>query len=455
MNIYLTTTVQVITCVRDLTFQNFPSSSIFPLSSPPMTTNNSSPSSSSSATISSSSEANNRNPNPSSSFSNTMHSWWEFISKAQPRIHALSSLLTSPSLISLAESDRPARSLLNSSDAYHTVSAALSNTSAGSGDDPLCQWLYETYQSSDPDLCLVVLAFVPLLAGLYLSRVVTFSVSSASCSAPSLTGFETILLALYGSEVKVRSGKPLLISILDLSQPSLYHTPSKGSISVHKSTTGALSPLLEPQIAVKSTKRACIVGIALDYYYRKISLMPPCSKIDFCEFVSSWAGQDCPCRHEFDDDINSSFLPEMRSFGEEGGDIENAAEEMGGLAIQDRLNGECKWEGVGRNSRRGSRVPLPWELLQPVMRILGHFLLAPLIPQDVRDAVLAAVRCVYARASHDITPQVILAAQSSIQLDKSTRKTVKDALMFAAPGPVSNPSTPSKPRRPEVLLASK
>ncbi|PKU79253.1 uncharacterized protein LOC110112334 [Dendrobium catenatum] len=425
-----------------------------------MTTTNGSPSSSSSsATISSSSEANNRNPNPnpnpSSSSSNTMHSWWESVSKAQSRIHALSSLLASPSLISLAESDRPARSLLNSSDAYLAVSAALSHTSAGSGDDPLCQWLYETYQSSDPDLRLVVLAFVPLLAGLYLSRVVTFSVSSASGSAPSLAGFEAVLLALYGSEVKVRSGKPLLISIPDLSQPSLYHTPSKGSVSAHKPTIGVLSPPLEPQIAVKSTKRASIVGIALDCYYRKISLMPSCSKIDFCEFVSSWAGQDCPCRHEFDDDINSSSSPEMRSFGEEGGDIENAAEGMGGLAIQDRLNGECKWEGVGRNSRRGSRVPLPWELLQPVMRILGHCLLAPLISEEVKDAASAAVRCVYARASHDITPQVILAARSLIQLDKSTRKTAKDALMFAAPGPASNPSTPSKPRRPEVLLASK
>lgn len=284
---------------------------------------------------------------------------------------------------------------------------------------------------------------------------VTFSVSSASGSAPSLAGFEAVLLALYGSEVKARSGKPLLISVPDLSQPSLYHTPPKGSASVHKPTIGVLSPPLEPQIAVKSTKRACIVGVALDCYYRKISLMPPCSKIDFCEFVSSWAGQDCPCRYEFDDDVNFPSSPEMRNFGEDGGNIGNATEEMGRLAIQDRLNAECNWEGDGRNSRRGSRVPLPWELLQPVLRILGHCLLAPLIPQEVRDAASGAVRCVYARASHDITPQVILAARSLIQLDKSTRKAAKDALMLAAPGPVSNPSTPSKPRKPEVLLVSK
>lgn len=420
-----------------------------------MTTTNGSPSSSFSATISSSSEANNPNPNPNSSASNTIHSWWESVSKAQSRIHALSSILAAPSLIALAESDRPAPSLLSSCEAYLAVSAALSHASAGSGDDPLCQWLYETYQSSDPDLRLVVLSFVPLLAGLYLSRVVNFSVSSASGSAPSLAGFEAVLLALYGSEVKARSGKPLLISVPDLSQPSLYHTPAKPSASANKQTIGVLSPPLEPQIAVKSTKRGCIVGIALDCYYRKISLMPSCSKIDLCEFISSWAGQDCPCRFEFDDDVNSSSSPETRNFGEDGGDIGNAAEEIGSLSIQDRLNGECNWEGDGRTSRRGSRVPLPWELIQPVLRILGHCLLAPLIPQEVRDSASAAVRCVYARASHDITPQVILAARSLIQLDNSTRKTAKDALLLGAPGPASNPSTPSKPRRPEVLLVSK
>ncbi|XP_020588943.1 uncharacterized protein LOC110030539 isoform X2 [Phalaenopsis equestris] len=421
-----------------------------------MTTTNGSPSSTSSATMSSSSEANNPgrnpipnpNPNPGSSSSNTMQSWWESVSKAQSRIHALSSLLASPNLITLAESDRPARSLLNSSEAYLAVSAALSHTSSGSGDDPLCQWLYETYQSSDPDLRLVVLSFVPLLSGLYLSRVVTFSVSSASGSAPSLAGFEAVLLALYGSEVKARSGKPLLITVQDPSQPSLYHTPPKGSASSHKPTIGVLSPPLEPQVAVKSTKRACIVGIALDCYYKKISLMPPCSKIDLCEFVSSWAGQDCPCRYEFDDDVDFSSVPE--NSGEDDGGFENASEEMGKLSIQDRLNRECNWEGDESTSRRGSRVPLPWELLQPVLRILGHCLLAPLIPQEVRDSASAAVRCVYARASHDITPQVILAARSLIQLDKSTRKNAKDALMFAAPGPTSNPSTPNKPRKPEV-----
>lgn len=214
-----------------------------------------------------------------------MHSWWESISKARSRIHLLSSLLpeTSSTLASLADSDRPARSLLLSSAAYSAVSSSLSSPSSGSGDDPFCQWLYDTFLSGDPDLRLVVLSYVPLLSSLYLSRIHSSSTTSAVISAtPSLAGFEAVLLVLYSSEVKARSGKPILISIPDLSQPSLYHSPrspsSNKSNSVNNNSSsrhevGVLSPPLEPQMAVKSTKRACIVGIALDCYYKQISQM--------------------------------------------------------------------------------------------------------------------------------------------------------------------------------------
>ena len=72
-----------------------------------------------------------------------MQSWWESVSKARSRIQALLSLLpmTSDSLFSLPDSDRPARSLLDSFQAYSAISSALS----GSGDDPLCQWLYDSF----------------------------------------------------------------------------------------------------------------------------------------------------------------------------------------------------------------------------------------------------------------------------------------------------------------------
>ncbi|CAL9190713.1 uncharacterized protein LOC135614770 [Musa acuminata AAA Group] len=403
-------------------------------------------------------------------------SWWESISRARSRILSLASVLSSPDLASLADSDRPARSLLDSPLAYAALSAAFSAPSSGSGDDPLCHWLYDTFQSSDSDLRLVALSFLPLLAGHYLSRVVSSSSSSSAANPPSLAGFEAVLLALYAAEVKARAGKPVLVSVPDLSLPSLYHTPrpsapsrqppSAATAPPPRPSVGILSPPLEPQIAVKSTKRACIVAVALDSYYKNISFMPSRSKIDLCEFVAAWAGQDCPCRFEFDDDdlnrsslcssspSSSSSSPQVRIFFEDNGGIGGAAEEMRKLAIQEGPNGNhCDGEDEGGGaSRRGSRVPLPWELLQPVLRILGHCLLAPLNPQEVRDSASMAVRCVYGRASHDLLPQAILASRSLIQLDKSARKAAKPEI---APSNSSKPNTPSKPKKPEVLLVSK
>ncbi|KAG6479609.1 hypothetical protein ZIOFF_063077 [Zingiber officinale] len=392
--------------------------------------------------------------------SNAMQSWWESISKARSRILELVSLLHLPDLAALADSDRPARSLLDSPVAYAALSAALSSPSSGSGDDPLCQWLYDTFQSSDPDLRLVALSFVPLLAGLYLSRVV----SSSSSNSPSLSGFEAVLLALYATEVKARGGKPLLVSSPDLSVHSLYHTPRPSglqstSVQPKPPPVGVLSPPLEPQIAVKSTKRACIVAVALDSFYKIISSMPSRSKIDFCEFVAGWAGQDCPCRFELDDgdlkpplscssSLSSSSSSQIRILAEGDGEIGGAVDYMRRLNIQDSHNSNREEEEDNIHSR-GSRVPLPWELLQPVLRILGHCLLAPLNSQEVRDAASVAVRCVYARASHDLLAQAILASRSLIQLDNTARKVGKPE---TSQGNSSKPNTPSKPKKPEVFL---
>ncbi|KAG1331085.1 Hyccin [Cocos nucifera] len=439
------------------------------------TTAGGSPSSSSSTTTTTTSSASAatsaaiRNPNPSGDL---MQISLESIPKAQSRIHALAVLLAAPTLVSLADSDRPARSLLYSSEAYAAVSAAVSAPLSGSGDDPLCQWLYETFQASDPDLRLVVLSFLPLLSSIYLSRVVaTFA---ADAHQPSLAGFEAVLVALYSTEAKARAGKPILVSVPDLSQPSLYHSPhpttaaarSRGSTAstpsrpVARPSVGFLSPPLEPQIAVKSTKRACIVGVALECYYKKIALMPSRSKIDFCEFVASWAGQDCSCCFELDDQptpTSSSSSPEIRNFSEDDAGVGTMAEQMGKLGIRERPNGyQCNGEEkeTGRTSR-ASRVPLPWELLQPVLRILGHCLLGPLNPQEVKDVASMAVRCVYARASHELVPQAILATRSLIQLDKNARKAAKAATMAGTPGASSNTNTPRKPKKPEILLVSK
>ncbi|OVA14628.1 Hyccin [Macleaya cordata] len=409
---------------------------------------------------SSSSDPNSyQNPNP-----NQMQSWWEAISKARSRIHVLSSILSSsssPSISSLADSDRPARSLLESSEAYLSLSSSLSHPHSGSGDDPLCQWLYETFQSSDPDLRLVVLSFVPLLSGLYLSRIISLASDSPS---PSLAGFEAVLLSIYGSEVKARAGKPILISIPDLSQPSLYDAPrnkQSSRVSVQsRQSVGVLSAPLEPQLAVKSTKRACIVAVALDCYYKQISQMPSWSKVDLCQFAADWAGKNCPCRYEFDTDEignengNGDFSLNGNGNGngndieirdsEEENEVGETVEVMGKLRIGD----DCNEDGVSR----GVRIPLPWELLQPVLRILGHCLLAPLNSQEVRDSASVAIRCLYARANHDIVPQAILATRSLIQLDKRARLAAKEAAIANA---ASNANTPSKAKKPEILLMSK
>ncbi|KAL1534324.1 hypothetical protein AAHA92_30512 [Salvia divinorum] len=396
--------------------------------------------------------------------SDPMHSWWESISRARSRIHLLSSLLPSAPhhdpLSSLADTDRPARSLLLSSPAYSSISAALSAPTSGSADDPLCRWLYDTYLSSDHDLRLVVLSALPLLASVYLRRIH----HPAADAPPSLAGFEAVLLALYSSEAKARNGKAVTVSIPDLSQPSLYHAPRNAkSASPNSNPTrpsiGILSPPLEPQMAVKSTKRACIVGVALDCYYKQISQMPRWSKLDFCNFAAVWAGVDCPCTSDLDGKPENFIDKNERRWSDNGfGDddeirvesdeIDRVVERVRDLEIE---NGDSTEIG----EEEDLRIPLPWELLQPVLRILGHCLLGPLNVDEVKDAASVAVRRLYARASHDLVPQAILATRSLIQLDKGMREAANAAAAVAANGSGSNANTPSKAKKPEILLVSK
>ncbi|KAJ4878579.1 hypothetical protein Rs2_43597 [Raphanus sativus] len=409
-------------------------------------------------------KANGGSPSPSSSttphrFTPTatasdrdpMHSWWESVSKQRSRILSLSSLLSSSDgeetpISSLADSDRPALSLLSSRPAYSSISARLRDPSSGSGSDPLCQWLYETYLSSDQPLRLVVLSFLPLLAGTYLSRI-------HSSSLPSLSGFEAVLLAIYAAEVKSRAGKAVLVHVPDLSQPSLYHTPRNGgsrdpSHHVAASSVGVLSPQLEPQVAVKSTKRAGIVGVGMQCYFKEISQMPAWSKLELCGFAAAWAGQDCDCKGKIDGDGDkvlalTNGIGDSSSFnGSSEIEIEDEEEEQ---LVSDN--------GVGGG---GVRIPLPWELLQPILRILGHCLLSPLNSEDVKDAASNAVRSLYARASHDLNPQAILATRSLVNLDASARRAAKTAAAESVvDGSSSSVNTPSKSKKPEIFLSSK
>lgn len=211
----------------------------------------------------------------------------------------------------------------------------------------------------------MVLRFLPLIAGLYLSRVAL---------RKHLAGFEAILLALYAHETTSRAGQSITVNVPDLSHSSIYHESSKDSINNNANANATelnltvISPSLEPHGTVRSTKRARIVGVALELYYSKVSVMPVESKIDLCEFCEVWSGHD----------------------GEQNVDKERA-------------------EG---------RIHLPWELLQPVLRILGHCLLGPHKDKVLFDAACSACTSLYARSMHDINPKAILATRSLLRLSK-------------------------------------
>lgn len=211
-------------------------------------------------------------------------------------------------------------------------------------------------------------------------------------------------------------------------------------------------------MAVKSTKRATIVGTAFDCYYKHVSQMPAWSKIELCRFSADWAGQDCPCGSKLDSSCNGDRREsrnghELLSLEngsandyEDESEIESVVSEMERLGIE---NGEVS----SSEERKGVRIPLPWELLRPVVTILGHCLFGPSNSQEVKDAASMAVRRLYARASHDLEPQPILALQSLIRLDNGAREAARAA--SAAANSSSTATTPSKSKKPEIFLVSK
>lgn len=410
-----------------------------------------------------------------------MQAWWEGIARVRSAIDSLDSIVGPlQSTESLKESDRPSRGLLDNQEVVYAVSSALYSASSGSASDRLCRWLYDTFLSSDADLQLVVLRYIPLVVGIYLSRLV----SGIHSLHEPLAGFEAVLLVLYASEVKSRGGKPLLVHIPDLAEPSLYHAPRKTLQRDFCSmpSVGKLCAPLEPQDAIKSTKRAFIVGVALDFFYRKISLMPAGAKVDFCHFVQGWAGQNCVCARRFDDQVherqqadlfNSNFQEEDEAEIAEKYNSPSTSntkraliDEIGKFSVHDDTdstndnpvrhdhdNSFSSSDGqMDDCSENSERIPLPWELLQPILRILGHCLLAPLNPQEVRDAASSAARALFARASHDLVPEAILATSSLIKLDIAARATAKAA---AAANAVSSAYTPTKSKKPLNLLVSR
>ncbi|VVB16918.1 unnamed protein product [Arabis nemorensis] len=294
--------------------------------------------------------------------------------KCQTAIQSLSSIVTTtdiPSSISL---------LLDDDSVSAAISTLLLRPDSGSGDNNLCRWLYDTFQSSEQSLQLLVLRFVPMIAGLYLSRV--------PLRQPQ-AGFEAVLLALYAHETTSRAGQALTVNIPDLSHPSIYHE-SKGPTKNNSTclNIAVISSTLDPHGTVRSTRRARIVGVALELYCSKISRMPRESKLNFCESCEKWAGQNGETEQ------SRAVIPTLSddSWREE----ENVA--MG-----------------GRSERDSGRIPLPWELLHPILRILGHCLLGKK-DTEVSEAANKACQSLYLRSLHDINPKAILATGSLLRL---------------------------------------
>ncbi|OIT29053.1 PREDICTED: uncharacterized protein LOC109211863 [Nicotiana attenuata] len=284
--------------------------------------------------------------------------WSDSYTKAHVAIQSLASII--PFIPpSLSSSETPAFCLLHNSETAAQISKLLRQPDSGSGDNNLCRWLYDTFQSSEPELHLIVLRFLPIIAGVYLSRV--------NLHKP-LAGFEAVLLALYSHETSSRNGQAITVNIPDLSHSSIYHETNKvAKNSATELNLAVISPSLEPYGTVRSMKRARIVGVALELYYSKIPQIPVESKLDFCEFCKIWSGQ----------------------YGEndENGDVKK-------------------------------RINLPWELFQPVLRILGHCLMGHKQNEKLKEAAIGACNCLYERALHDLNTKAMLATGSLIKLAK-------------------------------------
>ncbi|XP_010456617.1 PREDICTED: hyccin-like [Camelina sativa] len=194
--------------------------------------------------------------NNADSETNTVTNDSESNTKCQTAIQSLATIVTTniPSTISALLDDEPVST---------AISSLLQRPDSGAGDNNLCRWLYDTFQSSEPSLQLLVLRFVPLIAGLYLSRV--------PLRQPQ-AGFEAVLLALYAHETTSRAGQAITVNIPDLSHPSIYHESTKGLTKNNNNNStclniAVLSSTLDPHGTVRSTRRARIVGVALELYY--------------------------------------------------------------------------------------------------------------------------------------------------------------------------------------------
>ncbi|KAE8803756.1 hypothetical protein D1007_20266 [Hordeum vulgare] len=282
---------------------------------------------------------------------------------------------------SLAAADDPASALLHDDGVARAVTGRLRGAGSGAGHDALCGWLYGAFQSGLPVLQLAVLRFVPTLAGVYMSR---------SVSRKPLAGFEAVLLTLYAHAVAQRgAGEAETVALPNMANPSVYHEAVKPAAAAPKPAKAAdpdvaeLSPALEPHGTMRATRRARIVGAVLELYHAKLALMPLSSKMDFCEFCVAWSG-----KHGSDEKAR----------------------------IASAQSGEERWR----------RVPMPWELFQPALRIVGHCLLGPTNSDELRTQATRAAQCLYLRAMETMDARAVLACRSVVRLSQMAEEPIPE-----------------------------
>jgi protein FAM126 len=302
---------------------------------------------------------------------------------AKDAMDALAAILGGAIPGSVASSEDSAGALLHDADVARAVTAHLRSPGSGAGNDCICRWLYDAFRSSDPDLQLAVLRFVPALAGVYLSRAV---------SRKPLAGFEAVLLALYAHAAAQRegSGEAETVSLPNLANPSPYHDAKLAPKAKPADLDVAvLSPPIEPHGTERATRRARIVGVVLELFRAKLARMPVSSKMEFCEFCVAWAGTQSA--------LDSNDKPRLPP-------------------AADAAGGEEKWR----------RVPLPWELFQPVLRIVGHCLMGPTRSDELKAQATRAAECLYWRAAETVDARALLATRSLMRLSQMVEEPIPE-----------------------------
>ncbi|GJN23493.1 hypothetical protein PR202_gb11144 [Eleusine coracana subsp. coracana] len=318
------------------------------------------------------------------------------IHSAKAAMDSLAAILGAALPPAVASSDDPAAALLRDADVARAVTARLCAPGSGAGTDSVCRWLYDAFRSGLPDLQLAVLRFVPTLSGVYMCRAV---------SRKPLAGFEAVLLALYAHAAAQRAESEITVALPNLANPSPYHAaaaatkppppPPPKAAAANKPAAAdpdvvvvaVLSPALEPHGTVRATRRARIVGAVLELYHAKLAHMPVSSKLDLCEFCVAWAGT----RSALDND-----KPRIASDAAAGG--------------------EEKWR----------RVPLPWELFQPALRIVGHCLMGPARTEELKAQATRAAECLYWRAAETVDARALLATRSLMRLSQMVEEPIPE-----------------------------